>query len=503
MTTGVVGVQKPVREDFEFDVFLSYRFPDKDAVGQIADKLSAMGLKVWWDEWEIAPGDDFQDKLWDGLSRSWTTVVFIGPKTVGGWQEQEVKAAIDKQVKQQKRVIPVFLPEVPNPDEIKLEFLGLNSRVVFEHSLNEQKVFNRIYWGITGINPDRPRPAPVSEAERPQPTAQASDDAVQWIGEKWLRLGQNVTFFVGPGVCGGGPTFPPLNWEIARSLLREMKLIESDDLKFLPPMDIAATLYAVKNTDPVLELTIVNLIQSRSSAIPSAHQALATLLVRLSHREAPPRGLTSQKQLILTSNIDLMIERALLSSGIRFTRVVQHKSEDSLYVSSYHDVTFIPTRDQLDDVITRKEARQLRPEAVVGDALVGPILYKLRGSQDIGGSCALTRPQLLAQARSAIAKNLIPDELQKIASNTPIVFLGTGLLDPDFQYLSNTVLFNAWESPHPKYMVQLAPEQDQQDGYRRMEAGIWNKIKETAMQRKLFAVEDSCDHFLQRLADTL
>src|SRR5271165_3638046 len=100
--TLVAGAHSPVRENFKWDVFLSYRHPDRDAVEQIAKKLSEMGLQVWWDQWEIAPGDNFQDKLWDGLTRSWATVVFVGPKTVGGWQEQEVQAAIDRQVKDGK-----------------------------------------------------------------------------------------------------------------------------------------------------------------------------------------------------------------------------------------------------------------------------------------------------------------------------------------------------------------------------------------------------------------
>jgi hypothetical protein len=293
--------------------------------------------------------------------------------------------------------------------------------------------------------------------------------------------------------------YPPRNWEIARNLLREMKLIETDDIKFLPSIDIAATLYAISKTDPVLENTIVRLIQSRSTSIPAAHQNLADLLVRLTKREIP-RGRKPQKQLVLTTNIDLMIERALLGDGVRFTRVVQHQSQPSLHITSFHDVPVIPTRpDELEELITSKGAEDHSPEAVAGDLLPDPILYKLRGSQDIEGSCTLTRPQLLAQARSAIADHLVPAELQKIASNTPIVFLGTGLLDPDFQYVSHTVLFDAWKSEHPKYMVQVAPEQDRDDGYRLMEAGIWDKIKQSAMRRNLTTVEESGDLFLRRL----
>ena len=497
----VAGAPALVREDFRWDVFLSYRHPDQEAVRHIATKLRDMGLRVWYDEWEVVPGDKFQNDLWAALKQSWTTAVFVGPKTIGGWQEQEVQTAIDIQVKEGRRVIPVFLPDIPDPDKVDIGFPSLNSRVVFEHVVADQRALNRIYWGITGINPDNPAKAPVLKVQKPPSDTQASDDAIEWLSD-WLRSG-NVTFFVGPGAAGGGPTFPPRNWDIARSLLNELKLIETDDVKFLPPIDIAATLFAVSRTDPVLEVTIVNLIQSRSLSIPPAHQNLANLLSHLSQRQYP-RGRRPPKQLILTSNIDLMMERALLSNDVRFTRVVQHKSQNSLYVTNYHDVPVIPTNlDQLDELITSKPARKLLPEAVTGDAAAEPILYKLRGSQDIEGSCALTRPQLLAQARSVIANHLIPDEFQTAASNTPIVFLGTGLLDPDFQYISHTVLFDAWESAHPKYLVQLAPDQDSEDGYRRMEAGIWDKIKQSAMRRNLTTVEEFGDRFLQRLASAL
>jgi hypothetical protein len=153
------GTQKPVREGFQWDVFLSYRHPDRDSVEYIATKLSEMDLKVWWDEWEVAPGEDFQQKLWDGLTRSWATAVFIGPKTLGGWQEKEVKAAIEKQVKSGKPVIPVFLPNVPDPDKIEIEFLGLNSRVVFERALTEDRVYKIIGGLLESTRIARSRPS--------------------------------------------------------------------------------------------------------------------------------------------------------------------------------------------------------------------------------------------------------------------------------------------------------------------------------------------------------
>jgi len=77
------------------------------------------------DEWEVPPGGDFQQGLWAGLKESWATACSSGrrPLRVAGARSQ--KSAINEQVKSGKPVLPVFLPGVPDPDKIDLEFLGL------------------------------------------------------------------------------------------------------------------------------------------------------------------------------------------------------------------------------------------------------------------------------------------------------------------------------------------------------------------------------------------
>ena len=44
--------------DFSFDVFLSYDSKDKPRVRRLAERLHAEGLRVWFDDWVIKPGDD-------------------------------------------------------------------------------------------------------------------------------------------------------------------------------------------------------------------------------------------------------------------------------------------------------------------------------------------------------------------------------------------------------------------------------------------------------------
>ena len=42
---------------FPYDVFLSHSAKDKPVVRDVAEPLRKDGLRVWFDEWEIRPGD--------------------------------------------------------------------------------------------------------------------------------------------------------------------------------------------------------------------------------------------------------------------------------------------------------------------------------------------------------------------------------------------------------------------------------------------------------------
>jgi len=95
------------------------------------------------------------------------------------------------------------------------------------------------------------------------------------------------------------------------------------------------------------------------------------------------------------------------------------------------------------------------------------------------------------------------DELIKIAQNTYIVFLGTGFLAPDFQYLANTILFDAWQSDYKKFLIQVPPTLESSDPYRCIEAGIWPELKSTALRKNLTTVEEEGDRFLNRLLTRL
>jgi hypothetical protein len=55
-------------ETFTHDVFLSHSAKDKALVRPLAERLRKDGLKVWFDEWEIKPGNSIPAK--EGLEHS-------------------------------------------------------------------------------------------------------------------------------------------------------------------------------------------------------------------------------------------------------------------------------------------------------------------------------------------------------------------------------------------------------------------------------------------------
>ena len=86
----------PVR----YKVFLSHATPDKPAVKEIARRLKAEGIEPWLDEWNLIPGDAWQPAIEEALRQCATCAVFVGPGGFGGWQNEEMRAAINRRVRE-------------------------------------------------------------------------------------------------------------------------------------------------------------------------------------------------------------------------------------------------------------------------------------------------------------------------------------------------------------------------------------------------------------------
>lgn len=144
-------------EKRKFNVFLSHNNADKPAVEAIARKLVKEGIEPWLDKWNLIPGEPWHEAIVDALNSCESCAVFIGPSGIGPWQNEEMRAAIDRRVRESQgrfRVIPVLLPGSKRDERSRLPtFLVATAWVEFRHTVDDKESFRRLLCGIKGLEP--------------------------------------------------------------------------------------------------------------------------------------------------------------------------------------------------------------------------------------------------------------------------------------------------------------------------------------------------------------
>jgi hypothetical protein len=94
----------------EWDVFISHASEDKDLIARpLAVKLTSLGIKVWFDEFELRVGDSLSGKIDFGLSKSSFGVVVLSRDFFSkAWPEYEYRGLIAKSVGNNRTILPVW-----------------------------------------------------------------------------------------------------------------------------------------------------------------------------------------------------------------------------------------------------------------------------------------------------------------------------------------------------------------------------------------------------------
>lgn len=113
--------------DFHYDVFLSHSSQDKPTVRAIAERLRADGLKVWFDEWEIHPGDSIPAKIEEGLEHSRVLVLCMSAHAFGSdWSRLESYTfRFRDPLNKERCFIPLRLDDAPIKGSLA-QFLYIN-----------------------------------------------------------------------------------------------------------------------------------------------------------------------------------------------------------------------------------------------------------------------------------------------------------------------------------------------------------------------------------------
>ncbi len=98
-------------------VFISHNKADRKTARLLAIALVEQGIDVWYDEWNLSPGDSIAGGIEQGLSDADVLVlVWSHNASRSNWVGAEIRAYIQRRVKDHSlRIIPLMLDETPLP----------------------------------------------------------------------------------------------------------------------------------------------------------------------------------------------------------------------------------------------------------------------------------------------------------------------------------------------------------------------------------------------------
>ena len=110
-----------MNEQFNYDIFLSHNSKDKPRVRKLAERLRESGLRVWFDQWVIRPGDDIYLAIERGLQASRTLALCMSAATFDSdWVALERSTVLFRDpANRDRRFIPLLLADCEIPDAIR------------------------------------------------------------------------------------------------------------------------------------------------------------------------------------------------------------------------------------------------------------------------------------------------------------------------------------------------------------------------------------------------
>lgn len=170
-----------------YDVFVSHNGREKPLIERLCLALQQAGIEPWFDEWALAPGDEWIREVEQVLDTVPVVLVCIGVHGVEPWQDAQRQAAIERAVSVGKSaVVPLLLPGAPEVLELPGFLRGRtasNLRVESEWGREIAKltktVEKRRQQASGGASSRAAEASPPGRSTAPAPTGgDVSDDAL-------------------------------------------------------------------------------------------------------------------------------------------------------------------------------------------------------------------------------------------------------------------------------------------------------------------------------------
>jgi hypothetical protein len=119
----------------EYDVFISHSSEDKDEfVRPLTVQLQGLGVKVWYDEFELKMGDSLRRKIDQGLINSRYGIVVLSSSFFKrDWTNYELDGFVNKEMNGLKVILPIW--HKVSKDEVQKFSLSLADKVALNSSI--------------------------------------------------------------------------------------------------------------------------------------------------------------------------------------------------------------------------------------------------------------------------------------------------------------------------------------------------------------------------------
>jgi hypothetical protein len=168
-------------DSFAYNVFLSHNSADKSRVRQLAERLRGAGLRVWFDEWLIKPGDDIYLAIERGLEAARVQVLCLSPAALGSeWVALERSTVLFRDpTNKGRRFVPLLLADCTLPDTLR-RYKYVDFREDAEEAFAELLIACRPEAGAAPPTAmPAPKKKPAKKKPQPQPTPEKQPEQTE------------------------------------------------------------------------------------------------------------------------------------------------------------------------------------------------------------------------------------------------------------------------------------------------------------------------------------
>ncbi len=139
-----------------YQVFLSYSSSDREIAQRIVDELRQEGIRVWFDAYELQPGDSIAKAIENAISASDYLIVLLSPNSVNSkWMRQELGTALSNDLTTRDiTLLPVVIKDCEIPPSLaRYQYLDLRTdfdqgvtRLVEQITIAPEIKFSKLDW---------------------------------------------------------------------------------------------------------------------------------------------------------------------------------------------------------------------------------------------------------------------------------------------------------------------------------------------------------------------